>query len=213
MKRTIITPYNNAESDEVQSPLFVAIEEEPRPSKKILHVHIAGEIPHLDNSMKGYLEVIHRISELTDQDEIYLHINSGGGSVVVAAQLVNALRATPATITSVLEGVAFSSATFLFLLADRYIVHDHTLMMFHTFSFYGLSGKETEISGELEAYKKLFFKMAKTLWVPFLTTKEVDDILAGKDMWLEADEIKKRLKNAVKQINKQKRKKEDNNGE
>lgn len=64
-------------------------------------------------------------------DQIQLRINSPGGEVFEAMAMLNMLRAHPATITGVVDGIAASAASFLAAGCDETVMSPGTQMMIH----------------------------------------------------------------------------------
>lgn len=62
---------------------------------------------------------------------ITLHINSPGGDVFDAVAIYNALRDHPAEITTVVDSLAASAASFIALAGDRVVMSKHAQMMIH----------------------------------------------------------------------------------
>lgn len=66
-----------------------------------------------------------------DAKEITLNINSLGGSVFDGLAMYNALRASGATITVRVLGVAASAASFVAMAGDKIVMPENTFMMVH----------------------------------------------------------------------------------
>lgn len=66
-----------------------------------------------------------------DTTEIRLHINSPGGEVFEAVAILNQLRAHPAKVVAVVDGLAASAASFLATGADETIMGQNTQLMIH----------------------------------------------------------------------------------
>ena len=113
------------------------------------------------------------------------------------------MLSTQAHVTVAIEANCHSLGTLIFLAADEFIVHDNCLMMIHNFSG-GTFGKGNEQHSQLEAQIKWFSTLAKKLYVPFLSEDEFDRILRGEDIWLQSDDIRKRLEKMVKAKSKRK---------
>ena len=77
-------------------------------------------------------------------DVIYVHINSYGGQINTAIQMMRAMRETEATIVTSIEGACLSAATMIFLCGDLCEVSDHSQFMVHTYSG-GSFGKGSDI--------------------------------------------------------------------
>lgn len=192
------TNKNNNADDEIKlNPLF----EKKKAYKQFeqtfqfqhVHFYLSDEIgePEL------YTEMIYRILMADANDVIYIHLNTTGGRLDTGVQLINAMQNSQARIVTVLDGMAYSLGTLIFLAGDDMIVNDHCIVMFHNFRG-GIVGKGNEIISELEATVKWFSELAKQLYVPFLSEEEFNRILKGEDLWLRSAEVRKRLDNMVK---------------
>lgn len=73
---------------------------------------------------------VRQISEL-DVDTITVRINSGGGDVYDALAILNALRSHPAEITTVVEGMAASAASYIAQAGNKVIVRPNAEIMIH----------------------------------------------------------------------------------
>ena len=71
-------------------------------------------------------------------------------------------------------------------------------MMFHNFSS-GSTGKGNEQIAEVQANVKWFNKIMKRICHPFLTNEEINAIADGRDLWLDSDDIRKRLSRMEKE--------------
>lgn len=144
----------------------------------------------------SYTEMIHTIRTAGPDDVIFLCLNTPGGRLDTGIQIVNAMKSSEATIVAIIEAEAASMGAILFLAADEHVVHDNCRMMFHDFSGGGNSGaKGNEQFKELTAAIQLYNKLLKNVCIPFLAPQEVERIIKGEDFWMDADQIRKRLKN------------------
>lgn len=139
-----------------------------------------------------YTEMIHAIRTAGPNDEIFLYLNTPGGRLDTGIQLINAIRQSQATVYTVLEAQAYSMGALLFLCGNSIIVGDNSLLMFHNYSS-GLYGKGNEQMAEIMLTAKWFRRFMHDVCVPFLTPEEVDEVLNGKDIWMESEEILARL--------------------
>lgn len=102
------------------------------------------------------------------------------------------MLASSAHVVTILEARAFSMAALIFLSGDELIVHDNCQLMFHTYS--GIfSGKGNEQQAEVAAVGNWFEKIMTRLCTPFLSDTEVSRILKGADLWMDSDQIRRRL--------------------
>jgi ATP-dependent protease ClpP protease subunit len=176
-------------------------EEDPKPyayyeqvvQRRIQHYYLSSVIEQPEQ----YVDMVHRIQVAGPDDIIYIHLNTPGGHLDTGVQIINAMQSTQAHVTVSIEANCHSLGTLIFLAADEFIVHDNCLMMIHNFSG-GTFGKGNEQQSQLEAQIKWFNTLAKKLYVPFLSEAEFDRIVRGEDIWLQSDEIRKRLEKMVK---------------
>lgn len=144
-----------------------------------------------------YTDMIHRIAYAGPGDMIYIHLNTHGGNLETGVQMINAMQNSSAQIITVLESVAYSLGTLIFLAGDQMVVNDNCVMMFHNFRG-GVIGKGNELTSQLEATVKWFSTLARKIYVPFLTPDEFDRLLRGEDFWMQSQDIRKRLDKMVK---------------
>lgn len=71
------------------------------------------------------------LASLGDVTDIRLHINSPGGEVFEAIAIMNQLRAHPAKVTAVVDGLAASSASFIAAAADETLMARNSELMIH----------------------------------------------------------------------------------
>jgi ATP-dependent protease ClpP protease subunit len=164
-----------------------------------IHFYISGSIedPPL------YTDMIYAIQTATENDCIYVHLNTTGGQLDTGVQIINALKTTPAYVVTLLEGPTHSLGTLIFLSGQEMVVNDNCMMMFHNFSG-GVNGKGNEITKQLTATVQWFSLLAKKIYVPFLSEEEISKMERGEDLWIHSPEIRKRLDRMVDAANKPK---------
>lgn len=160
-----------------------------------VHFYLSDEI----GEPKEYTDMIHRILVASPNDILFIHLNTPGGRLDTGVQIVNAMQNSQAKIITVLESMAFSLGTLIFLAGDEMIVNDHCMLMFHNFKG-GILGKGQELAAQLEATMKWFSTLAKKIYIPFLTEEEFNRILRGEDIYMHSPEIRKRLDAMIKQL-------------
>lgn len=90
-------------------------------------IRIFDEIGFFGVSAKQFVDEL----DALDVSRIELHINSPGGEVFDAIAIRNALRAHPAKVTAVVDGMAASSASFIALAGDEVVMGRNSEMMIH----------------------------------------------------------------------------------
>lgn len=160
---------------------------------KVQHFYLSSTI---EDPIK-YVGMIHKLHVAEPSEIIIIHLNTPGGNLDSGVQICNAIKASAAHVICSLEGCAYSLGSLIFLAADECQVHDNAIMMIHNYSG-GVGGKGNEQAQQLKAELKWFKKLAEDYYLPFVTEKELTDILRGSDLWLQADQIRKRLKRMKK---------------
>lgn len=172
------------------------------PRAQDIHFYLSGEI----GGPEEYSDWFHIIRNATEEDTITIHINSGGGDLATTIQFLRILRESAAIITTSAEGYCMSAATLIFLCGDNVEISEHSMFMFHNYSG-GAVGKGGEMY-DLIAHEK---KWSESLWrkeyKDFLTDAEIESLLDGKDLWMDGDEVLRRLNKKNKALLKEIKKK------
>lgn len=154
--------------------------------------YLCGEIKPAEE----YVEWFQILRAAGENDIIYIRINSEGGDLFSAMQLVRAIQESNANIVCTVEGICMSAATLIFLSGDRYELSDHTMFMFHNYSS-GTIGKGGEMYDQITHFRSWSEKLFTSFYKDFLTPEEIKSMLDNKDIWLDAEEVAKRLEKRV----------------
>lgn len=155
----------------------------------LITVYIVGEI----GSAENYLDCFDVIRNASEDDIVRININSPGGDLFTTIQFLRALSETPATTVASAEGCCMSAATMIFLSAQNYEISDHCLFMIHNYSGFSF-GKGGEMYDQLVNERKWSEKIIQKIYQDFLTEDEIKSVLNNKDLWMEGEEVMKRLK-------------------
>jgi ATP-dependent Clp protease, protease subunit len=119
--------------------------------------------------------------------EIYIYINSFGGSIFDAMAAVDYILESKAPTRTIIDGCAASAATMISIVAKKRYINKHAFMLLHQLSG-GAWGKFEEIKDEYTNCNKLM-KMIKTLYQEHtkIPSKKLKEILKH-DLWLSAKE-------------------------
>jgi ATP-dependent protease ClpP protease subunit len=169
-------------------------------TKPAVHVHefyVSGEI----ESSENYIEWFDLIRSAGETDILKFYINSPGGDLFTAIQFLRVLSETEATIAVSVEGACMSAATLIFLCGDQFEVSSHSMFMFHNYSS-GVEGKGGEMYDRIQHEKTWSEKLLRDIYSDFLTEKEIVSILDNKDIWMDGEEVIKRLTSKVKAMQK-----------
>lgn len=184
----------NNNHNEVGNELFT-IEQQPVACRYTVYLNSVIE------RQSSYIHLFELFRKATPNDVIYFHINCEGGNVTTGVQILSAMTDCDATVVTVLDGVAHSMATFLFLSGDQMVVNNYSTMMFHNFSTGFFPSKGNEIASQVDAYTRMFEQLMIDKIYPFLSIDEIKQIKRGTDIWCTTDEIEERLEAFVEYKN------------
>lgn len=164
--------------------------------KNIFHLWLIDDID--DN--RAFLKWFDVLQSASEDDLVVIHINCWGGNLFTAVQIVTQIKTCSAQVVCQIESSCCSAATIIALACDGLICYPHGYMMIHTSSGCAF-GKQSDIKKEEEFYNPWLANLFHEIYKDFLTKKEIDAVLDGKDMWLSANEVVERFKKKVDIIN------------
>jgi ATP-dependent protease ClpP protease subunit len=141
---------------------------------------------------KYYRTVLQGLDSLGEGDLILLNINSYGGQLDGAVAIINAIENTEADVHASIEGVAASAASLIALAAPSISVSPYATMMVHSATF-GAFGKQSDVISHASFVDKQVRNLMGSVYKDFLTDKELEEVIMGKEMWFDAEEIVRRL--------------------
>ena len=127
-----------------------------------------------------------QLLSLEEPAQIYLHINSFGGSVFAGLSAVDYIKSCQVPVTSVVEGCAASAATLMSCVADHRQMRSSAFMLIHQISS-GMWGKYEELKDDMENCD-LFMRIIKEIYDEHTTIpkKKLKEILKH-DLWFDAE--------------------------
>jgi ATP-dependent protease ClpP protease subunit len=153
------------------------------------HYYISSFI----DEAKYYIGLIHDMETAGPGDTIVIHLNTTGGNLATGAQIITAMRRSNAHIITSIDGECFSLGTLIFLSGDEFWVSRTALVMIHNYSGGETGGKSNDQMAQIVAINRWFDKLVRDIYIPFLSSEEVDRVLRGEDLWMNYDEIVERL--------------------
>ena len=161
----------------------------PRTIGSLHTFYLSGEIKEPEN----YIQWFDTIRMAGEHDIIKIHINSPGGDLFSAIQFMRILSESSAFVIASVEGACMSAATLIFMSCDSFEISEHSMFMFHNYS--GMTfGKGGEMIDQLQHERKWSEKIFRKSYKGFLTDDEINAILDNKDIWMDGEEVIKRLK-------------------
>lgn len=175
--------------------------------KQLVNVHefyLNGEI----ESSENYIQWFDTMRHASENDVIKIYINSPGGDVFTAIQFMRTLQETDASVVMSIEGICASAATMIMLCGNSFEISDHSMFMIHNYSG-GTFGKGGEMLDQLQHERKWSEKLLREVYKDFLTDTEITSVLDNRDIWMDGDEVIKRLKARQEKIDAEKSEKEE----
>ena len=163
-----------------------------KPLSSIHEFYLTGEI----GPAEDYVEWFDAIRHASENDAIKIYINSCGGDLFTAIQFLRVLSDTPATVIASVEGACMSAATMIFLSSDHFEVTPHSIFMFHNYSG-GAFGKGGEMIDQLQHERKWSERLMREIYKDFMTNDEIKAMLENKDIWMDGEEVVKRLQTRI----------------
>lgn len=160
----------------------------------VTHIDIYGDIggPSWMEESVGAKDFLDAVRDAGD-DDIHLHVNSGGGSVFDAYAMMQALRNAPGHVTAHVEGLACSAASFLLAAADEVLVSPESWVMIHDAScvVYGNSSEMREQAAQLDKVDAQIAEIYATAAQARGVDKDEDDFreLMAATSWFVGAEI------------------------
>ena len=134
-----------------------------------------------------YEDLIAALEIMDESDEMIINLQSGGGSVPVTDMIVHALRKTKGHVHFVATGQIASAATILLLEAHSFELSENFSALLHSGSL-GEGGTLSEFRQAAPFHIKQMEKLIRNTYTGFLTEQEIEDMLDGKDLWLESSQ-------------------------
>lgn len=122
-----------------------------------------------------------------DADQITVRINSPGGGVYDGIAILNALRAHPATVTTIVDGLAASAASFIAMAGDEIVVRRNAEIMIHD-SWQVCGGNAAELRKTADNLDRLSDNIASMYAARAGGTVEEWRALMQAETWYTADE-------------------------
>lgn len=151
----------------------------------VYHCYLSGDI----ESPETYNELCYVLDNV--DTTVILHLNTYGGHIDSAFKVVSSINRSKAKVIARLTGTVASAGTIIALKCDDIEVEDYTHFMIHNYST-GTQGKGHEIMDYVNFNDKELKITFTEIYKDFLTTKEINSVLAGKDMWLSATDVRNR---------------------
>jgi ATP-dependent Clp protease, protease subunit len=123
-----------------------------------------------------------------------MYVNSPGGSVFTTIAMINQLKRIKSrmVINAYVDGIAASAASFLIMVADNIYMYKNTFLMIHKPMITLWGANAVDCREQADWLDKTEAKTCKPAYMDkgteALTEEKLQELLNGKDNWLDADE-------------------------
>jgi ATP-dependent protease ClpP protease subunit len=160
--------------------------ESKNPSDKAFYLYGPVEDP------EEYVDLIHEIRYAEPEQQITLHINSGGGALSTCLSIINAIKASQAEVVTVIDGEACSAAAMIWLAGHRRVIASkHVFFMLHE-AGWAMVGNASEHQRQVLLLKKIIRGLIDDLALWVVTPEELEDFDKGIDVYITGDQIVER---------------------
>lgn len=191
MKQTIGSSLKLNEFDE--DDIMLPIKELPYCVNSTVHNEIIIPIDEVVQEASYYRNAAHAISMATEGDVVRFKINSPGGRLDGLVALLHAVGGTSAAVVAEIVGECHSAASILALHCDEIFVGPYASMLCHSVR-YGYVGKSADVEAHVKHASKTTEKLMRETYIGFLSEEEIEDLLKGRELYLDSTEIIERLK-------------------
>jgi len=146
------------------------------------------------NNPASYNELCYMLDKAYPCDTFNLHLNCPGGVIDSAFQIIDSLQRTKAATVAHLSGTVASAGTMIALSCQELHMSKFAQFMIHNYSG-GTSGKGHEVRDYVKFSDKQLNIAFTAIYLGFLTDKEIHEVIEGKDLWMDRDEVLLRYNN------------------
>ena len=194
-KKELVMPRNNPSAAQQNSSIQKAFVN--KPINQLHSFYLSGNI----EDPSEYIAWFELMRNAGEHDVIQININSYGGDLFTAIQFMRAIADTQAHVICSVEGACMSAATMIFLCADTFEVSEHSMFMFHNYSS-ATFGKGGEMFDNIIHERKWSEHLLNRVYDGFLNKEEIASLLHNKDIWMDGEEVLKRLNERQKKFEK-----------
>jgi ATP-dependent protease ClpP protease subunit len=136
-------------------------------------------------SMEQVTMGIEALEAAEEGDRVVISLQSCGGSVDVSGGFIHAMEKCACPIHIVASGGVHSAGTHILLQADSFELSRNFNSLIHNGSS-GSYGNLNEYHAKSDFDKKFLYDYYKEIYSGFLSDKEFEDMMLGKNIWLDA---------------------------
>jgi ATP-dependent protease ClpP protease subunit len=152
-------------------------------------IRLARPITEIDD----FEEEIMALESAQNGDIVFMQLSSPGGSLETCDFICRRMNECEAPIVVEIGLTCASAASAMCLQASDWIIHDSSTMMVHACSYSPGFGKEIDVFSSATYTNRVNREWVERTYRGFLTEKELQEVLDGKDLYFYADDLRERL--------------------
>lgn len=162
------------------------------------HITVPLDGP-IESDISLYRDCIEAIRDANEGDFARVIINTDGGSLQTALAIISAIEQSEAEVVADIEGMAASAGGLIAMHCHGVQLNPYSTMFIHAESFMA-GGKRNEVKSQVEFSLKWVEKIIRDTYKYFLTEEEIEQVLDGRDMYFDAEQIKQRFEHRIKML-------------
>jgi ATP-dependent protease ClpP protease subunit len=145
---------------------------------------------------EDYEKLLESMSKISKKDTVKLYVSTPGGRCDIGFMLIDRIRELECMVDVVAPYPTYSMGAIMALCGNSLEISPGSYLMFHDYSGGGGRQKGNETLKSTEAYCEVFNYRFNSICQPFLTKKECEDVLQGKDLYIKWNDpsLKDRIK-------------------
>lgn len=169
-----------------------------QPKSGLVHVSeyvVRKHIVYIDDEIgcaSNYREVVSALLNAQETDVVEFVINTNGGDLQAALQIVEAINLSPASIRAMVLGNCYSAGTIIAMNCPEVYISNSAEFMLHHASW-GVQGAAHNVKAQNDFVFSQTSKLVTSLYEGFLSEKEIKELLSGKEFWFTAEEARSRM--------------------
>lgn len=145
------------------------------------------EIDKAIHSVSQFSSAIQVLDMAGEDDDVVVKLQTPGGSLDATDAFIHALRKCKAEVHMIATGGVHSAGTAILLEAESFELSDSFNSLLHCGSL-GEGGTLSEFMAASAFRGEFMAQWLRKVYAGFLSEKEIEDLIAGRDIWLTAEQ-------------------------
>lgn len=162
-------------------------------SSGIFSIYLFGAI----ESPNQFIDAIHAMDSAGEGDLVEVHLSTDGGSLDATDTFLASMNSCDGRVVVLASGGVHSAGSVILLQAKEFVLSENFNMLIHN-GGYGAAGKYSDVKAQTAFTEAYMETLMRTTYDGFLTDEEIEQLIGGKDFWMEKHEFMERWNNRAK---------------